>query len=53
MNSKRFVNWTFFATRDSFGNKSPYLYPIRAEGEANCNVELPTAGPHYCGEQWK
>jgi uncharacterized protein (TIGR02594 family) len=53
VNSKRFVNWTFFATRDSFGNKSPYLYPIRAEGEANCNVELPTAGPHYCGEQWK
>jgi len=53
VNSKRFSNWTFFAAKDKFGNKSPYLFPIKGEGEANCNVELATAGAHYCGEQWK
>jgi len=52
VNSKEFGNWTFFAARDKFKNKSPYLYPIKATDEANCNVELATAGAHYCGEQW-
>ncbi|WP_299482661.1 CHAP domain-containing protein [uncultured Roseibium sp.] len=51
--SKKYVNWTFYAAKDQQGNKSPYLFPIKGEDEANCNVELPTAGPHYCGEQWQ
>lgn len=53
VNSKRFHDWTFFAGRDRNGNKSPYLYPLRGADEANCNVELATAGAHYCGEQWQ
>lgn len=53
VNSKEFYNWTFFAARDRNGNKSPYLYPVRGADEANCNVELATAGAHYCGEQWQ
>jgi uncharacterized protein (TIGR02594 family) len=52
VNSIGFGNWTFYAAKDRQGNKSPYLYPLRAENEANCNVELPTAGLHFCGEQW-
>lgn len=53
VNSKEFYNWTFFAAEDKKGNKSPYLYPIKGTSEANCNIELPTAGAHYCGEQWQ
>ncbi|MBG6147138.1 hypothetical protein IWQ51_005293 [Labrenzia sp. EL_142] len=52
VNSKTFGNWTLYAGKDGFGNKSPYLYPLKGEGDENCNVELPTAGPHFCGEQW-
>lgn len=52
VNSKRFYNWTFYDAKDRYGNRSPYLFPIKGDDEANCNVELPSAGPHFCGEQW-
>jgi len=52
VSSKEFGNWTLFAAKNKSGNRSPYLHPIKAADEANCNVELATAGAHYCGEQW-
>lgn len=53
VNSKEFYNWTFYDAKDQFGNRSPYLYPLRGAEDANCNVELPTVAPHFCGEQWQ
>ncbi|MET1414697.1 hypothetical protein ABVF61_20665 [Roseibium sp. HPY-6] len=53
VNSKEFYNWTFYDAKDQYGNRSPYLYPLRGTEDANCNVELPTAAPHFCGEQWQ
>lgn len=35
------------AARDSRGNRSPYLWPLRHGG--NCNVGVTTAAPHHCG----
>jgi|GEM_PF-2201436 len=47
-----FTNCTFYAAKDKDKKKSPYLFPVRGEDNPNCNVELPTAAPHFCGSQW-
>jgi len=35
------------AATDRYGNRSPYLLPIREGG--NCNMGISTAAPHRCG----